>query len=80
MYVFFTIIHCQVRKLEFQFAEAISQKCDHVITSGSPTSNHCRVVAACARQLGIQPHLVMKADVKVSLVMICTCLLNRCNY
>ena len=54
----------QVRKLEFLLAEAVSRKCRHVITCGGVQSNHCRATAVAARQLGMQPHLVMVSDME----------------
>ena len=46
-------------------AEAIAQNCKHVITCGGLQSNHCRAVAVCARQLGLQPHLLLRTDLQV---------------
>ncbi|XP_045215998.1 uncharacterized protein LOC123566167 [Mercenaria mercenaria] len=54
----------KVRKLEFLMAEAVSRKCKHVITCGGLQSNHCRAVAVCARQLGMQPHLLLRTDIQ----------------
>ncbi|KAL4227590.1 hypothetical protein ACF0H5_013033 [Mactra antiquata] len=53
----------KVRKLEFLMAKAISSDCKHVITCGGIQSNHCRAVAVCSRQLGLQPHLVLRTDI-----------------
>ena len=51
----------KVRKLEFylggQGAEA-----DTLITCGGPQSNHCRVTAACAAQMGKRCVLVVNGD------------------
>ncbi|KAL5005385.1 hypothetical protein ScPMuIL_018841 [Solemya velum] len=52
----------KVRKLEFLFADAIQKGCKHVITCGGIQSNHCRAVAVAARQLGLQPHLLLRGD------------------
>ena len=49
----------KTRKLEFLLAEALSQKCDSVITAGGPQSNHCRQTAAAAARLGLECHLVL---------------------
>ena len=50
----------KVRKLEFLFAEALAQQCDHVVTLGGPQSNHVRQTAAAAAQLGIKCSLVLR--------------------
>ena len=50
----------QIRKLEFLLADAVQQGCDSVITSGGIQSNHARTTAVAARQLGLQPHLVLR--------------------
>ena len=50
----------QIRKLEFLLADAVQQDCDSVITSGGIQSNHARTTAVAARQLGLQPHLVLR--------------------
>lgn len=54
----------KVRKLEFLMADAIQTGCGHVITCGGIQSNHCRAVAVCARQLGLKPHLVLRATIQ----------------
>ena len=51
--------------MEFLMAEALEKKCDHVITTGGINSNHCRTVAIVSRQLGFQPHLLLRVDKKV---------------
>ena len=61
----------QVRKLEFLMADALWRNCKHVITCGGIQSNHCRAVAVCARQLGIQPHLVLRTDIQVKVSFLC---------
>lgn len=58
-------IFCQIRKLEFMLADAVSQGCHHVITSGSVLSNHCRTVAVAAAHLNLKCHLILKANIKV---------------
>eukprot|EP01040_Poterioochromonas_malhamensis_P011061 gene11061-12056_t len=50
----------KVRKLEFLMAEAIHNNHDSVITIGGIQSNHCRATAVAARQLGFQPHLILR--------------------
>ncbi|KAK3094941.1 hypothetical protein FSP39_008127, partial [Pinctada imbricata] len=54
----------KVRKLEFLLADAVQRKCRHVITCGGIQSNHCRATAVAARQLGLQPHLLLRTDLK----------------
>jgi D-cysteine desulfhydrase family pyridoxal phosphate-dependent enzyme len=49
----------KVRKLEYYFAKALAQSYDAVITCGGVRSNHCRVTAALAAQLGLECHLVL---------------------
>jgi 1-aminocyclopropane-1-carboxylate deaminase/D-cysteine desulfhydrase-like pyridoxal-dependent ACC family enzyme len=46
-------------------ADAVDNGCKHVITCGPVQSNHCRAVAVAARQIGLTPHLVLRADVNV---------------
>ncbi len=60
---------CQVRKLDFLFADAIKQGCTSVITAGAFTSNHCRSTAIFARRLGMDVHIMLKTDK----VKICCC-------
>nr|XP_022287846.1 putative D-cysteine desulfhydrase 1, mitochondrial isoform X1 [Crassostrea virginica] len=54
----------KIRKLEFLLADAVSRKCKHVITCGGIQSNHCRITALAARELGMTPHLILRGDVK----------------
>src|SRR5256885_9661889 len=54
----------KVRKLEFLFADALAQKCDHVVTLGGPQSNHVRQTAAAAARLGLRCSLVLHGDRK----------------
>lgn len=56
----------QIRKLEFLLADALHKECKHVITCGGIQSNHCRITALAARELGLTPHLVLRGDVQVS--------------
>ena len=52
----------KARKLEFLLADALAQGADTVVTAGGPQSNHCRMTAAAARRLGLQPVLVFYGD------------------
>src|SRR3954462_8894457 len=52
----------KVRKLEFLFADAVAQKCDHVVTLGGPQSNHVRQTAAAAARLGLRCSLVLRGN------------------
>jgi len=52
----------KVRKLEFLFADALAQKCDHVVTLGGPQSNHVRQTAAAAARLGLRCSLVLHGN------------------
>ena len=52
----------KVRKLEFLFADALAQKCDHVVTLGGPQSNHVRQTAAAAARLGLLCSLVLHGN------------------
>ena len=59
---FFTF---QVRKLEFTLAEALEKGCDSVITCGGLQSNHARATAVACRELGLQPHLMLRWKGKI---------------
>lgn len=50
----------KVRKLEFLLADALEKKHDSVITVGGVQSNHCRATAVAARQLGLEPYLILR--------------------
>ena len=52
----------KVRKLEFLMAEALRDESsyDCVITIGGLQSNHARATAVAARQLGLQPYLILR--------------------
>ncbi|NOZ06821.1 MAG: D-cysteine desulfhydrase family protein, partial [Chloroflexi bacterium] len=52
----------KARKLEFLLADALAKGADTVVTAGGPQSNHCRMTAAAARKLGLQPVLVFYGD------------------
>lgn len=49
----------KIRKLEFLMADALSQKGDTIITTGSVQSNFTREATACAVKLGLKPVLVL---------------------
>ena len=49
-----------VRKLDFLLAEAMAQSCDHIVTVGTPQSNHCRQTAAAAAKLGLGCSLIVQ--------------------
>lgn len=50
----------KARKLEYLLAEAQSQGCNHIITSGYSQGNHCRLTAAAASRLGMGCSLVFQ--------------------
>lgn len=50
----------KIRKLEFLLAEAIAKGHDCVITIGGIQSNHARATAVAARQLGLDPYLILR--------------------
>lgn len=50
----------KVRKLEFLLADALSKKHDSIITVGGVQSNHCRATAVAARQVGLEPYLILR--------------------
>jgi D-cysteine desulfhydrase len=52
----------KTRKLEFLLAEALAQGCDHLITVGSPQSNHCRQTAAAAAHCGLSCSLLLTGE------------------
>ncbi|MCB9421978.1 MAG: D-cysteine desulfhydrase family protein [Ardenticatenaceae bacterium] len=52
----------KTRKLEFLVAEALSQGCDHLVTTGAPQSNHCRQTAAAAASNGLGCTLVLRGE------------------
>ncbi|HZJ13839.1 MAG TPA: D-cysteine desulfhydrase family protein [Chthoniobacteraceae bacterium] len=52
----------KARKLEFLFADALAQHCEHVVTLGGPQSNHARQTAAGAARLGLGCSLVLRGD------------------
>lgn len=50
----------KVRKLEFLLYDAKQKGCDSVITIGGEQSNHCRATAVAARQIGLDPYLILR--------------------
>ena len=43
-------------------ADALYNKCDTVITMGDIQSNHARATAVIGKQLGLQPHLLLRSN------------------
>jgi D-cysteine desulfhydrase len=54
----------KVRKLEFELAPHQLTGVTHLITTGGPQSNHCRITAAAAAQLGLGCVLVVNGSLK----------------
>ncbi len=52
----------KVRKLEYVLAAAQDEKADVVLTVGGVRSNHARVTAALAANLGLECHLILNGD------------------
>ena len=52
----------KIRKLEFIAAHALEQGFWTLVTCGGVHSNHCRATALVAAQLGLDCHLVLRAD------------------
>src|SRR3981081_16976 len=52
----------KARKLEFLFADALAQKCDHIVSLRGPQSNHVRQTAAAAARLGLDCSLVLRGN------------------
>ena len=50
----------KVRKLEFLLADAKNKGAEIVFTTGGAQSNHAMLTAACAKQLGMTPILILK--------------------
>lgn len=49
----------KTRKLEYLLGQALSQRCDTVITGGALQSNHCRQTAAASAAVGLECHLAL---------------------
>ncbi|RPI84898.1 MAG: pyridoxal-phosphate dependent enzyme, partial [Chloroflexi bacterium] len=47
----------KTRKLEYLLADALQRRARKVVTFGGLQSNHARITAAAARQVGLEPHL-----------------------
>ena len=56
----------KTRKLDFSFADALSQGADAIVTCGAVQSNHCRLTLAWAVKEGMDCHLVLEERVKDS--------------
>lgn len=54
----------KIRKLEYVFEDALDAGADAVITSGGIQSNHCRATAILARELGLEPHLLLSGEME----------------
>lgn len=70
----------KVRKLEFLMAEALRDESsyDCVITIGGLQSNHARATAVAARQLGLQPYLILRTrDLPEDISFVGNLLFNR---
>ncbi len=52
----------KTRKLEFLVADALEKRCSHLITTGSPQSNHCRQTAAAAAHFNLGCSLVLRGE------------------
>jgi len=52
----------KVRKLEFELSPDRLESVTHLITTGGPQSNHCRVTAAAAAHLGLGCTLVLNGE------------------
>ena len=52
----------KIRKLEFIAAHALEHGYQTLVTCGGVQSNHCRATALVAAQLGLDCHLVLRAD------------------
>lgn len=52
----------KVRKLEFELARPRLEGVTHLVTTGGPQSNHCRITAAAAAHLGLGCVLVLNGE------------------
>lgn len=57
-------------------ADAVDKQCDSVITIGGIQSNHARATAVLGRQLGMQPHLLLRVDDPVRPLSLSLLILN----
>lgn len=53
----------KARKLALLGADALDQDADCLVTGGGPQSNHARITAAAARQIGVDCHLALAGAV-----------------
>jgi len=53
----------KVRKLEYELSPPRLRGVTHLVTTGGPQSNHCRVTAAAAARLGLGCVLVVNGDI-----------------
>lgn len=52
----------KVRKLDLLLSDAVDQGADTVITCGGLQSNHCRATTIAARQVGLEPVLLLRGE------------------
>ena len=52
----------KVRKLEMLMHQAQAMQATDILTTGGLQSNHCRATAVASRQLGMQPHLLLRGE------------------
>jgi len=52
----------KIKKLEFSLAKAIKDGCDHILTTGTAVSNHCRTAALCCSELKLKCTLLQTCD------------------
>lgn len=57
----------KIRKIEYLIYDAISNKCNTIITAGAQQSNHCRQTAAACAKAGLECHLLLGGSKPVSL-------------
>ena len=50
----------KIRQLEYYLGEAIARQADCVLITGAVQSNFVRLCAACARKLGLEPHIQLE--------------------
>ena len=52
----------KIKKLEFSLAKAVENNCNHIITTGSIVSNHCRTTALVCAQLGLKCTMLQNTE------------------
>ena len=52
----------KVRSIEFWFGEALAQQADIILVAGLVASNQCRLVAAAARRLQLECHILHNSE------------------